>query len=484
MQRLWWMAALAAAFGCGGGGTGNDGGDHQTACAPQCTLGWACVEGQCVPDEDEPPALVMRTPATYETRISTPLVFQFDEPLRPLNAGDVVVTNVADGGVLPAQVTLAADAGTVTVVPSFEPPVNVQIAFPGVKDIATNVTAQPPIAYSFPNWILARPPEVGSAAQAGGTFDAEGRPIMVLVEYEIPYVKRLDDDGVWRSIGDLTSITDARSTASIDARGGELVVLTASRPSVISTMTVRRWTGTTWESLGDAYVGYAYTGVLRLDSQLRPVVAAVDAAVTVSRWSGSAWESLGSVATAADPRFSTVVLAFDGEDRPMVAYPDEDASGAGVLVVARYENGSWVRLGDPFANPTSHRPALVREEDGTILLVWLTDTAVNASRWTGSDWATAPLVTLGSTEVTRDVVAGVVAGDATYVAWTDGSDRLSLVKSQGNDWTALRTSSTAAGTPFAPTNELMMLGGVPAGDLWLVGERTVPAEYQAAFYNR
>ncbi|RKH36575.1 Ig-like domain-containing protein [Corallococcus sp. CA031C] len=120
------------------------------------------------------------------------------------------------------------------------------------------------------------------------------------------HVRRWSDDS-WEPVGGPLDALDGETSASkaslaLDAQGNPVVAWAEYQPEggLVSRLYVRRWTGSTWEPLGDALgtqepATHLRNTTLRLDTSGNPVVAWDEdgpgdvADVYLQRWTGSTW---------------------------------------------------------------------------------------------------------------------------------------------------------------------------------------------------
>jgi hypothetical protein len=178
----------------------------------------------------------------------------------------------------------------------------------------------------------------------------------------------------------------------VDALGNPVVAF--SDESQGGQVSVRRWNGSAWVSIGTG--GLSPGAVQGLDLALTasgdPVVAYSDATnggkATVTAWSGSSWAVLGV------PSFTTgaanqLVMELDNAGLPVVAF--RDGASQNKLSVARWNGTAWVLVGGAGVSPGSaSMPSLVLTATGDPLVAY--GDGANGGRttvlqWNGSAWA-------------------------------------------------------------------------------------------------
>lgn len=135
---------------------------------------------------------------------------------------------------------------------------------------------------------------------------------------------------------------------------------------------------------------------LAIDGQNHPVVAWPEAAVltagaqiSFATWDGSSWDRTTpsiAVATATTPRFS-VLLRLDGTGRLVVAWAD----GTGAWDFARSTGSDWERPFGPIAAIPEQGVDVALTRNGDPVLAWVELGDIgHVSIWNGADWTAAP----------------------------------------------------------------------------------------------
>jgi hypothetical protein len=164
--------------------------------------------------------------------------------------------------------------------------------------------------------------------------------------------------------------------------------------------------------------------VLRVDAQGRPVIAFFSRNLSVQRWTGTGWSSLGVglPATGNEGR-SGVDLEIDALDRPVLLLNTPIATGRNQISVLRLEGGTWVQLGDaPYVNSMASAEARLALDsaDGITPHVAYKPVDDNKSivsmRFEGTGWSSLPALARGL-DADFDFA---VAGGQTVLVYLDG----------------------------------------------------------------
>ena len=265
----------------------------------------------------------------------------------------------------------------------------------------------------YRHWDGTRWEELGGSATARGvssigtawwpamTLDDSGAPLIAWEVYAVVaggavHVRRwngatweeLDSSGTGAGIamGSATLVT----VASI---GPRIVVAWQEERGGASDIVLRSWAGaTSWTEVGGSFqtsISATSTSSSRahvaIDSMDRPSVlwqeeTAAGTRAYLRTWSGSTWEELSGSASG-DGVFPSHVpvqsarFALDPGGRPVVAWASQSASGPLQVYVARWEDPSWVLLGDPDAGISrtpgeSQYPNISITPDGTLHVGW------------------------------------------------------------------------------------------------------------------
>jgi hypothetical protein len=195
-------------------------------------------------------------------------------------------------------------------------------------------------------------PESVDAYKPSLRLDSEGNPLVAWSAKEGDEriaVRRWGPSG-WQALGPTTV---APGTAwGLELAGGTPILLSQRYVDFLhAVLEVRRWTGSTWESLG-APLGEqrAVAPQVRADAAGNLFLAWLEeptqepyiSRLRVARWSGTAWEALGPDVAVSDDTYSPGVpaLELDAEGRPLVAWSHASQTGQS-LRVARWTGQDW-----------------------------------------------------------------------------------------------------------------------------------------------
>lgn len=339
-----------------------------------------------------PPRVVSRVPeqGAQEVWVQSPIRAEFSEPVKRstvttesvhLTVGDVAMAHT---------VSLSEDGKTVTVVPvtAMTAPSTVALAFSGtVTDLAGNAAVNLGEAWSWavPEFVP-YPPLVPDPAAPSSPIvplirlDASGSPTILTHQFHSGnshlLVTRWTGSG-WEQLGGgLKTSSPDYNINSLDIQllpdGTPIVAWQEDLGAEFNNyIHVAKWTGTTWERLGDEQGilpgrPHAWNVSLQLNTQGHPVVAInmdpedVDgAAIHVQQWTGESWQQIGH-ALQGDPQFRkrAPALALDSHDNPVVAFSQESDS-TGRILVSRWTGTSWEQLGHT-ANTSSEIKSVSR----------------------------------------------------------------------------------------------------------------------------
>jgi hypothetical protein len=219
------------------------------------------------------------------------------------------------------------------------------------------------------------------------------------------YVQRWTGSG-WEPLGEPQSNDPGKvwiDSVRIQTSEAGHVVIAWKENSPPTRVYVRRWTGSSWESLGGGpsatATGSASNFSLQLDTAGNPVVAWDESednsspiSINVKRWNGSAWVSFGANAPVA---FGLApVLSLNKADLPIVAWSAFDGTARNVYV-RRWSGTTWELIGDALS-PTpgetdAYAASLEMDKAGTLFMTVLeydaTGTAhIYVRRLTGTTW--------------------------------------------------------------------------------------------------
>jgi hypothetical protein len=221
------------------------------------------------------------------------------------------------------------------------------------------------------------------------------------------YVKQWDGKA-WQQLGAALEPNASDSALYPDialSKANTIFVAFQDYPEASSSqLYVRRWNGSSWETLGevlniDTLVDAERPSIV-VNDEGNPIVAWTEydaphssTNVYVKQWTGTAWTQLGNaVDDAILLSVDTPMLAVRGSTL-MVAYAEQDVSSKNIYV-AEFKAGDWVKLGDYLdINLTSDaiNPSLALDESGKPIVAWQEDAGaefnnVYIKEWNGSTW--------------------------------------------------------------------------------------------------
>ncbi|XSE99549.1 Ig-like domain-containing protein [Pseudomyxococcus flavus] len=301
----------------------------------------------------------------------TPIQAVFSEAIDPSTVTAESVRLLVNQSEVAAEVRLSADGASVTVSPSEQIPVESDVSVTiksSVTDMAGNKLDVTALDW---RWSVPRHLLLGGAISADmatgmnvSTFslvqDGNGRPVVAFVE--------------------------------------------GSTPSTYGVY-VKRWSGETWELLGDVLETVGVESVIKtcaLWSTPEGEIYVVwtrempdgTAGVRVYRWNGSSWSPLGTPVTLEQSVVKIESLGFvvgpQGE-RWLVLH-EYDANVSSGIHVFRWGEGSWERLGGTVLNPywLQLNFSLMMDSLGRLVVVWTLQSGAGGAvtpyskRWVGT----------------------------------------------------------------------------------------------------
>jgi Bacterial Ig domain len=204
--------------------------------------------------------------------------------------------------------------------------------------------------------------------------DSGGHPVVAWDESDGTsnnvYVKRWTGT-TWESVGnglDVNTNKDASQPSMVlDSNSNPVVVWTES-DGTSNNIYVKRWTGTAWILVGSGFLDvntnqFARLPSLALDSSGNPVVAWTERDGTftniyLKRWTGTAWILVGNglLNLINNQSFSDASLALDSSGNPVVAWSENDGTSINVYV-KRWNGTAWVFVGNGFLDVSTNTTA-------------------------------------------------------------------------------------------------------------------------------
>jgi hypothetical protein len=215
--------------------------------------------------------------------------------------------------------------------------------------------------------------------------------------------------GTWQALG---GPVDGNSPALLVPPGGNDLFRAWVSNDQISTLTVDRWNGTAFETLGGASFPARFLSitapVMAADASGNPTVAWLDSFgaistppyVQVSRWNGSSWQTLtlgsnqaGVLGMQAINIARGLSLAVTPTGAPVVAFTSQQSYAP---VVAQFVSGTtWTMLGalppPPAGGGPTSQPVLRSNAAGDLFVGWIMWDAndlyhLTVARWDGTTW--------------------------------------------------------------------------------------------------
>lgn len=167
---------------------------------------------------------------------------------------------------------------------------------------------------------------------------------------------------------------------------------------------VKRWTGESWEALGEALDIQAYRPAslpnAALDNFGQPLVSwsedNTSANTYVKRWNGTSWERLGDavdIHTRTLSTYSNLIVTRSGQ--PVVSWEEADSTLNYIssIYVKRWNGQAWEQLGDALDNEKdddARMPYLTLDSTGQVVISWsefgVSEAHIFLKRWDGRQW--------------------------------------------------------------------------------------------------
>ncbi len=253
-----------------------------------------------------------------------------------------------------------------------------------------------------------------------------GRPIVAWTESSNIYVKRWTG-GTWQQLGDAldANIADGAQgpAVAIDADNNPVVAWTENQ-----NIYVKRWTGRIWVSYskGAADTLHALTPDLILDASDNPIIVWQEEKIVgynlyAKWWDGNSWEFLGDELNV-DSDESAILASMikDTNGNPVVAWTESSDAGTHVYVKV-WDGSNWIQMGDAVGNLT-YEVSLTKDAAGNPVVAGTEASGVGVYQWLNNTWTSLGLIAGGS----RPSVAW--GNNTATVAYVHSSDDKLYVK--------------------------------------------------------
>lgn len=429
-----------------------------------------------------------RSPAPGMTNVpySTPIQVVFSKPVKATTISDTTVSFFVSGVLAEKTLSLSSDGKTLTLTPKERPPLPATFSVglsSGITDSAGNALVVPSTPWNFelPNWYAFGGPlnAVSGNTQLKDTamvLDSEDNPVVAWSEERTTggrssiFVYRWDGKA-FTPIGDAlngTSVGSAYKPAlALDGRGNPIVAWQES-DGFNENIYVKRWTGTTWQSVG--------AGALSAENDTRPSPTPTPARnpsiavrgndiyiawdeMTIEEFStihiqksvdGGPFSAVGRSgsfvnAVPMSTSGSKPSLVLDNNDQAIVAFQEqtlEQNHPTNIYVMRLQKDGSWTYAVPPF------------HDDGTNGYV-----SGGLSVTSGDTWA-------------RDCSLTIDAQNNLYLAWseeshTESTKDIQAFRSTGpQSWERIGSALSAyGGFTYAGQAKVQI---VPSGKLFVI----------------
>jgi len=313
-----------------------------------------------------------RSPVPGATNVdsSRPIQVVFSKPVQARTVSDTTVSFAVSGVLAEKTLSLSSDGKTLTITPKTKPPLPTTVSIglsSGILDSAGNALVVPSTPWNFelPQWYA-----------LGGPLNAVGGNTL---------------------LKDTAMVLDSQNNPVV-AWSEELT------PGGRASIFVHRWDGDAFKAIGGALngtpSGSAYKPALAIDGSGNPVVAwqesdGFNENIYVKRWTGTSWQSVGGGILSAenDTRSSPVptparnpTLAVRG-DNIYVAWDEKNADGSSTIYIRKSVGGGAFILADNsggLVNAVSKqtsgsKPSLVLDSNGQPIVAFQEETLEQSS---------------------------------------------------------------------------------------------------------
>ena len=258
--------------------------------------------------------------------------------------------------------------------------------------------------------------------------------------------------------------TYQRSLA-LDASGNPTMVWREAVAGGTYNIYVKKWDGTTWNSLGGSLnispTKNADYQVLALDSGGFPIVAwnefdGTSNNIYVKKWNGTAWALVGTtfLDVNSNQPATNPSLALDSSGFPTVAWSEKDATSYNIYV-KKWNGTVWNQLSMTFLNVSSGKdadnPSLALDSSGIPTVAWSefdgTSKNIYVKKWNGSAWGLiGGLLDANLNQKAETPSLALDSGGFPTVAWREFNGTLYNIyvkKWDGTMWNQLSTPLNA-----------------------------------------
>ena len=407
------------------------------------------------------PVVVSTSPSDESTKISvtSPVTVIFSEPMSP---SDITLdTFTVSDGVTSISGSVSCDGTKVTFIPagSFDYDTTYTVTISRmIADLDGNQLDED-YSWTFSTGSLQTWHLVGDSGFSIGEISGSDLHIengTIYVAYvdtgnnDKAMVKRFDGTS-WDDVGNTDGVSEAGSTwVRIDYDNDELYVAYVDTQTESKYVVVKKFDGSSWQNIGDV-AGHAihFTDVSVFSAI--PYVVYADPAhsgkATVKRYTGTAWESVGTEGFSADPVDSVRIVVDNGV--PYIAVRSRSDQH---IMGMKFDGESWITLGDTGSMYCWHLDLGV--DNGLPYVAYDYCSTVKVIRYDGSSWDTMEPVTALAGSGNKFDVSLFVSNKTPYVGYYDfgyGTGSRSIFKRfNGVGWDALgRTpTSDSFGTGF------------------------------------
>lgn len=288
----------------------------------------------------------------------------------------------------------------------------------------------------------------------------------------------------WQQLGGAVGLGE---DASLKTDGTNTTIAYSEDDGTSQNITIKKWTGSTWTSLGslsgsnDSYSA-ARSPSIALDNAGYPVVAWHERAdydefnkisnIYIQRFNGTSWVNVGTGVldgwNALDTYAYSPSVALDSSGNPVVAWSEDDTTMDHDIYVQRFNGTSWVRVGEKLnANTNTYdssaiQPSLAIDSSDNPVVAWSEDNGsvynIYVRRFNGTSWVKVGNGILNATVGSAyGPSLALDSSDNPVVAWNEGSG-IYVQRFNGTSWVnvgsgVLNATTGSAGGPSLVLDE-------------------------------